>query len=307
MMNDFFIKQNDNHMISLLAAQRQIYTSVKKKIAFNFVLTVICPVIFSLILLVLNFFAFPIAWVRAILVVFTIVSLVIAHFQVKEISKSKKLAANIQEKYDTSLYEMEWNDIACEKPHESIICENSKQYRNQNGDGDLINWYLNEKVELPRVLMVLLCQTKNIGWDVSLKKITNKLLLVVTSIVSLIYLAFFFGATLIDFLIAASVLLPLFIFCYKYVTDNNKSIDSMSGLQKKIEDKLDNIITEKKASLIALTKMSRSLQDEIYRYRAMGNPAPDFLHKNYRPKDEKRYDEIFESYKDKLVNVRINK
>ncbi|HCL6761582.1 TPA: hypothetical protein N2Q99_005377, partial [Citrobacter freundii] len=55
-MNTYFDDQNKPEMISLQAAQRELYSSVKKYLAVSFILTVIVPTLVSIIYLVLNFF-----------------------------------------------------------------------------------------------------------------------------------------------------------------------------------------------------------------------------------------------------------
>ncbi|HBZ7544328.1 TPA: hypothetical protein MM030_005263, partial [Klebsiella pneumoniae] len=66
---------------------------------------------------------------------------------------------------------------------------------------------------------------------------------------------------------------------------------------------LRQVVKEHAYDKKALEKQSRLVQDQIFNYRATGNPVPDFMHKRNRTKDEERYDRIFEEYSSQLQGI----
>ncbi|ECY6709601.1 hypothetical protein F7I58_23490, partial [Salmonella enterica] len=218
----------------------------------------------------------------------------------------KKKAARIQEEYDTSLFNMEWNDIVAGKKipiSESI--EYAQKHLATEGERRLHNWYLNAPMSVSAPLMVMLCQSKNMGWDAGLKRKTSTFLSIILALNIIMFaITFIFtNPTYLQFIAFVAILLPTYQFYYRYVSENKKSVARADELRTLVENTLRQIVKEHAYDKKALEKQSRLVQDQIFNYRATGNPVPDFMHKRNRTKDEERYDRIFEEYSSQLQGI----
>ncbi|MBT0313015.1 hypothetical protein ISO85_06720 [Morganella morganii subsp. morganii] len=306
-MNDFYEKQNEPHMLKLLAGQRQIYSDVKAILMKVFFAGVVVPSILSLIFFVMSFYPGHTGpWIKTLLTIYGVVFFIVNHFIMEHVSNCKKKAARIQEEYDTSLFNMEWNDIVTSK---KIPISESLEYAQKHlateGDHRLRNWYLNAPMSVSAPLMVMLCQSKNMGWDAGLKKKTSTFLSVILAlnIIMLAITFIFTNPTYLQFVAFVAILLPIYQFYYRYVSDNKKSVARADELRILVENALRQVAKERAYDKKALDKQSRLVQDQIFNYRATGNPVPDFMHKSNRAKDEERYDRIFEEYSSQLKGI----
>ena len=306
-MNNFYEKQNELHMLKLLAGQRQIYSDCKTILMKVFFAGVVVPSIFSLIFFVMSFYpGYTGPWIKTLLTIYGLVFFIVNHFIMEHVSNCKKKAARIQEEYDTNLFNMEWNDIVAGK---KIPFSESMEYAQKHfateGDRRLRNWYLNAPMSVSAPLMVMLCQSKNMGWDAGLKKKTSTFLSVILALNIIMFaITFIFtNPTYLQFVAFVAILLPTYQFYYRYVSDNKKSFARADELRILVENTLRQVVKECAYDIKALDKQSRLVQDQIFNYRATGNPVPDFMHKINRAKDEERYDRIFEEYSSQLEGI----
>ncbi|RJT48488.1 MULTISPECIES: S-4TM family putative pore-forming effector [Rahnella] len=303
-MNNYFENQNHPEMIKLQAAQRELYSLVKKYLAYSFLFAVLVPTVASVLYLILSFFpnyTFP--WLKTALTVYGFIMLFINNLLLNHISSIKKRAARIQEEFDTRLFAMEWNDVVAGKrpgPHEWI--EPADKHLKKNGSAALTDWYLNYSIALPSSVMTLLCQSKNLGWDARLKKIISdflSIILVINGIVLLI-LSIIINPPAANIFSLIALLAPVYQFYYRYVNENKKSVARADELREKVESQLDKITETGFFDEASLKRLSRNIQDQIFIYRSSGNPAPDRMHRYNRMRDEERYDRIFDTYSERM-------
>lgn len=306
-MNTYFDDQNNPEMISLQAAQRELYSSVKKYLAVSFVLTVIVPTLVSIIYLILNFFpGYTLPWLKTSLTTYGFIMLFINNLLLNHIGATKKIAARLQEEFDIRLFRLEWNDVVAGKrpgPHDWV--EPADWHLKKNGSDSLINWYLNYFIDLPSPVMTLLCQSKNLGWDARLKQRISDLLSVILAIngVILLILAIAINPSVAVLFSLVALLAPVYQFYYRYVSENKKSVARADELRLKVESELDKIAESGSFDADHLQKLSRNIQDQIFIYRSSGNPVPDRLHRYSRMKDEERYDRIFNAYEERMKSL----
>ncbi|NDO83738.1 hypothetical protein CJP72_24235 [Citrobacter sp. NCU1] len=303
-MNHYFENQNQPEMINLQAAQRELYSVVKKYLTYSFMLAVFVPTMASAIYLVLNFFpGYTFPWLKISLTVYGFIMLFINNLLLNHISSIKKIAARIQEEFDTCLFAMEWNDVvAGKRPRPNEWVEPSDRHLKKNGSSNLTNWYLNYSIALPSPVMTLLCQSKNLGWDSRLKIIISNVLSVVLVVngIMLLVLAIMINPPVVNIFSLIALLAPVYQFYYRYVSENKKSVARADELRQKVESELDKIIESGEFDEGHLKKLSRNIQDQIFIYRSSGNPVPDRIHQYNRVKDEERYDSIFNVYAERM-------
>ncbi len=307
-MNHYFENQNQPEMIDLQAAQRELYSKVKRYLAYSFVLAVLVPTVVSVIYLILSFFpGYTFPWLKTSLTVYGFVMLFINNLSLNHIGSIKRVAARIQEEFDTRLFAMEWNDVvAGKRPSLNEWVEPADQHLMKNGNVSLTNWYLNYSIPLPSAVMTLLCQSKNLGWDARLKMIISNVLsgiLVVNGIVLLV-LAIIINPPSANIFSLVALLAPVYQFYYRYVSENKKSVARADELRQKIESEMDKITESGEFDEGHLKKLSRNIQDQIFIYRSSGNPVPDRVHRYNRMKDEERYDRIFNAYAERMNSLK---
>jgi len=306
-MNRYFERQNEPEMISLQAAQRELYSSVKRYLALSFMLTVVLPTVTSVVYLILNFFpGYIIPWLKTSLTVYGFVMLFINNLMLNHIAAIKKRAARIQEEFDTRLFSLEWNDIvAGKRPGPNEWVEPAGSYLKKSGNSSLTNWYLNTPVNLPSSVMALLCQSKNLGWDARLKQKISDILSAILALNGfvLLVLAIVINPSAVTLFSLVALLAPVYQFYYRYVGENKKSVVRADELHQKLESEMDIIAESMVLDEAHLKKLSRNIQDQIFIYRSSGNPVPDRIHRNNRERDEERYDRIFNVYEKKLESL----
>ncbi|WP_449649092.1 S-4TM family putative pore-forming effector [Rahnella aceris] len=304
MMNHYFETQNKSEMISLQAAQRELYSQVKRYLGCSFVFGVLIPTMLSVVYLVLSFFPdYTFSGLKTFVTFYGFIMLFINTVLLDYIGSVKKVAARIQEEFDTQLYDMEWNDVVAGKrpgPHDWL--EPATRHLQKNGSHRLTDWYLNNPINLPSPVMTLLCQSKNLGWDARLKKYISNLLsvIIVANGIVLLALAILTNPSVVNFFSLVALLAPVYHFYYRYVSENKKSVARADELRLKVESELDKISEIGHFDESYLRKLARNIQDQIFSYRFSGNPVPDRIHRHNRARDEERYDRIFNLYAEKL-------
>lgn len=306
-MNDFYEKQNEPNMLKLLAGQREIYSQVKNILMKIFFAGVVIPSILSFLFFVMSFHpGYTAPWMKTFLTIYGLIFFIINHFILEYTSNCKKKAARIQEEYDTNLFNMEWNEIVAGKKtpiSESIAY--AQKHLTTEGDDGLHNWYLNAPMNVSAPLMIMLCQSKNMGWDAGLKRKTSTFLSIILALNIIMFaITFIFtNPTYLQFIAFIAILLPTYQFYYRYVSENKKSVARADELRTLVENTLRQVVKEHAYDTKTLEKQSRLVQDQIFNYRATGNPVPDFMHSRNRTKDEELYNRIFEEYSSQLQDI----
>lgn len=303
-MNHYYETQNDSEMIRLQAAQRELYSRVKNYLGCSFVFGVLVPTVASAIYLVLSFFPdYTLPWLKTTVTIYGFIMLFINMLLLDHVGSIKRIAARVQEEFDTRLYDMEWNEVLVGRhlgPHEWL--EPANQHLHKYGSSRLTDWYLNDPVNIPSPIMMLLCQSKNLGWDASLKRIISNLLslIILANGIVLLVLAIVINPPAANVFSFIALLAPVYHFYYRYVSENKKSVSRADELRHKIEYEMDKITESGRVDDAHLKKTGRNIQDQIFSYRASGNPVPDIIHRRNRMRDEERYDRIFNHYAEKI-------
>lgn len=307
MMNQYFETQNKPEMIRLQAAQRELYSSVKRYLAGSFFLGVLMPTVLSAVYLVLSFFpGYTFPWLKTSITLYGFIMLFINNLLLNRIASVKRTAARMQEEFDVRLFGLEWNDVVAGKhPTSHEWFEPSEQHLEKNGSDSLKNWYLNGPIRLPAPVMTLLCQSKNLGWDARLKKKISDILslIIVANGIALLILGLVINPPLVNVFSLVALLAPVYHFYYRYVSENKKSVVRADELRQRIEFELDKISESLEFDENHLKKLARNIQDQIFSYRVSGNPVPDQLHRRNRVRDEERYDRIFDFYVGKINSL----
>jgi len=275
MSNGINIRQNEEKSIMYLAAQRQIYSEVKRK---N-ILKGLCIVVFPLICSVLQTFIGNNA-VLSVLPVLTMLLWFVSFLLNDYIKKEKETAAYIQQEFDMYVYQMPWdNRLFGEKRniHIEIINKSKSIMKNQKKRNKLLNWYTITIDSMELKEGILACQEENISWDMELRKRYKKVSIIL--ITGLILLIFIIGVVnneaVLVLLLRFAFVLPLLRWLLETEKQLNNDIDNLMEL-----DALVYSETEKDMDKL------QEIQHKIYNHRKSCYAIPDFFYKLFKAKDE---------------------
>jgi hypothetical protein len=205
--------------------------------------------------------------------------------------KLKKLAASIQEKFDTTVLLIGWNKtLISNKPEDGLILRYYNKYIKKYKIDNLYGWYSNEVLPVNTNIATLLCQRTNCSYDFTLReRYTNTILLLAAStFIILLIVAGQNGITVQNLI--SSVLfpsLPVFVLAYKQIHSNKEAIENLKELKDLIENELDKI----KIIDTIESHLIRQIQDKIYLKRINSPLLPEWAYNFLRQnlEDEMHY------------------
>lgn len=287
-------EQDSDASIRYLAAQKQLYISGKSTFAFQVIIAVPIPIIISIVTPLLSKPEQGIIW---IFVLYSIIATFLEFFCEDRAMKLKKMAASIQEKFDTTVLMIGWNKtLLPNKPEDGLILRYYNKFLKKHKVDKLFGWYSNEVLPVNTNIATLLCQRTNCSYDFTLRKrYTNTILLLAAStFFVLLIVAGQSGITVPTFI--SSVLfpsLPVFVLAYKQITSNKEAIENLKELKELIENELEII----KISDTIDSLLIRQIQDKIYLKRINSPLLPEWAYNFLRQNLE---DEMHFSVKEKV-------
>lgn len=290
-------EQDSETSIKYLAAQKQLYINGKTTFAFQVLIAVPIPILISIVTPLLGKEEQSIVW---IFVLYSIIATFLEFFCEDRAMKLKKLAASIQEKFDTSVLLIDWNKtLISSKPDDGIILRFYNKYIKKNKLDKLYGWYSNEVLPINTNIATLLCQRTNCSYDFTLRKrYTNTiLLLAAATFLILLIIAGQNGLTVPNFI--STVLfpsLPVFVLAYKQISTNKEAIENLKELKDLIEDRLENLSINDQVE----THLIRQIQDKIYLKRINSPLLPEWAYNFLRQNLE---DEMHFSVKEKVKEL----
>lgn len=265
-MNSFNDRQNEQASIDKLAAQNQLYGDAKARLGIYLFLSV--PVVMVLNLIVKP--AFINDWLGLGLTFdltdsIALYGVLLAGYELiflkYYMSKLKQKAAKVQEEFDCSVYQLEWNNILCgNKVCEREIKRLSDKYSSKGKDRNrLVDWYTPEVQQVDNIKAVLLCQKENLGWDIDQRE---KFVYFVTLLASLVFassliIGFYFEFTLKSLILAAVIpSWPAISFAITNYLENQEAIQDKKDLKSAVD-----CAAEIKSPTV---KYTRNVQNVIY-------------------------------------------
>lgn len=297
--NYILVTQNNSFHIDQLLAQKKIYSNAKSLQGIQFFTTILLPIILALLFRTYPNIIDKNNWI-------SILYLLIASFSEKIlerlIDKNKKLAATIQETFDTEVLQIEINETLniASVDRETIRAKSKRSKTNRNKVESVTNWYSLNLKGVNTNIASILCQRTNIYYDFSVRKRYNWLMriFVIMTFIILLCISLENDITFKSFLLEVIIpSVPIFMFAYKEINTNTESINNLKYLKNIIEKTLDNINIH---SSIEKTLL-RKIQDRIYSNRNLSPLIPDLIYRIIRPKLE---DEMNYSIEQKLEELK---
>ena len=268
-------EQDSDTSIKYLAAQKQLYMNGKTTFAFQVLIAVPIPIIISIVTPLLGKDEQSIVW---IFILYSIITTFLEFFCEDRAMKLKKLAASIQEKFDTSVLLIDWNKtLIPSKPDDGLILRYYNKYIKKHKLDKLYGWYSNEVRPIDTNIATLLCQRTNCSYDFTLRKrYANTILLMAAStFIILLIVAGQSGITIASFI--SNVLfpsLPVFVLAYKQITSNNEALENLKELKDLIENELETL----KINNVVDKYIIRQVQDKIYLKRINSPLLPEWAY-----------------------------
>lgn len=276
-MNIIATTQNQDDHLTLLAAQRQLYSEEKRRMALWAVVTLAVAVTGSGVVQ---------AWTPYVpLATFIAIVLAAVEFRyLKALTEKRTNAAKIQELFDCNVLELPWNKfLAGRKPAPEVIngaAARFKQAQKEKGWEQLKNWYTSFSPNDPLHLARLACQRENLVWDGQIKRNyaigvylvfgTIAVLVVAWAIVTHMDMARFFGGPAILFL-------PLLVFGLTHAGTHCRAAERVKELKDAVDD-LTEELSHARHTPESLAQESRYLQNEIFHHRADNAPVWDWFY-----------------------------
>lgn len=290
-------EQDSDTSIKYLAAQKQLYMNGKSTFAFQVLIAVPIPILISIVTPLLSKPEQGIIW---IFVLYSIIATFLEFYCEDRAMKLKKLAASIQEKFDTSVLLIDWNKtLITSKPDDGIILRFYNKYIKKNNLDKLYGWYSNEVLPVNTNIATLLCQRTNCSYDFTLRqRYTNTiLLLAAATFLILLIIAGQNGLTVPNFI--STVLfpsLPVFVLAYKQISTNKEAIENLKELKDLIEGRLETLRINDQVE----PHLIRQIQDKIYLKRINSPLLPEWAYNFLRQNLE---DEMHFSVKEKVKEL----
>lgn len=285
MDNGIHIRQNEEKSLAMLAAQRQLYSDAKRFFYVDFVLLVIIPFVFSILMLFwknnhcLEFLSYIVS------IIALLSSLI---FDWKETSK-KELAAYIQTKFDTYVFQMPWkvNTFPEEKDVRLIIDDNSQKLfkKDPNQKERLKNWYdcAENMKTAPLLNTIYSCQHENLTWDYELRKRVRNGGNVLSGVLIFLIIVsgVIFNSSVLQVMYRFVFILPIL----KWAVDLNKTLPKDMRRLDALRSKFSSDTPDSMDDL-------QMIEYDFYNHRSQCYLIPDLIYKIYRKRDSEREQRI---------------
>ena len=278
MSNGINQRQNEEKCVAMLAAQRQLYNDAKKLDWTSTVLSVLIPFLLSCILL----FVSKDSPVGVISYIVSIVSMIFSFCVSGHIKNEKRMAAFIQQKFDTYVYTMPWNRriFGDDKNVSSEIAQYSEKILSNNAEKEkLKNWYTVEADRKPLNEGILVCQRENFTWDAGLRKRFRRLSIGVVVLLSGVVLIMggILNESVIELLCRIAFWAPMLQWLFETVKMLNDDLENLNELDVAINSKEEKSMED-----------LQDIQKLIYEHRKGCLTIPNFFYGYFKDNDEDR-------------------
>lgn len=269
-------RQNEEHSIEMLAAQRKLYSDAKTANWISTALSVWIPFGLSILLA----FVPQDSPLESISYIVSIAGMIASFVVDGYIKKRKELAASIQQKFDIYVYQMPWNEriFGRDKNLNHAIAEHSKSIMsNENEKKALYDWYAPVVNGKPINEGILACQRENQWWDVGIRMRYRSACCIVIIVMTVIV----FGMGLVrneeavKLLWRFAFIVPMLQWLIDAIKQLNEDIDSLN--------ETDEMINE--GTLKSMDDL-QDIQAKIYEHRKGCFAIPNFFYDFFKDNDE---------------------
>lgn len=300
MTNKINEKQNLSSNITLLKAQRALYSSAKNYAGLQLILTVVIMVAISIIYLVYGkgWLGLPVTDLTWLVTSTSFIILLLDSIWLTPLIESKKeMAARIQQEFDVNVLGINWSKGFLGKKVDKEDIE-AWCYKFKGDEEKLKDWYCIKVEQLPLLPAKICCQSENCWWDGDLRKNYNTIIIIAT--VLLVAISFIISIsmnyTLQNFFaIFLAPLLPFSTIAFNTIYDNNKSIERLKNLKNDISDLWEKII-KKEISDSDANVLIEGIQLGIFSNRKDSPLVFDFVYWLQKDRKEQIFNKTVDQY-----------
>ena len=287
MSNGIAKRENEEKSIKLLAAQRKLYKEVGRLNSTDFFLSVIFPIVVSAVssLIIENKGLYILKYLTPVAIFF------LSRWISYDSSRKRKLAAEIQQEFDTYVFQMSWDKSLFgdeNKVKDDVIKYLGGCHYDDDKNKLLTDWYAPSIDQLSLEDGINACQRENINWDSELRKKCKKVIFIIGALA--IFFLFFKGAlyneTVRQLLIEFYLYFPIFKWLY----------DTHDGLRNDIQ-RLDKIYDRFMRPDEVTMHDLQFTQQLIYEHRKEAIKLPDVIYEIFRENDENREKNIIDLHR----------
>lgn len=296
--NSIIAFQNTDQGLEYLAASSQFYKQAKNVLGLQLSLVVVIPIILSILGVLFSNFA---PWAALYGLVISIIDEAFLDGSKKHLQKN---GAKVQELFDCTAFQLEWNSlVAGPKLEKETILNAAHQYRKHKSvDG---NWYPVVVEKPPLHLARIICQRTNVSYDMQLRRnyslIVLLVLIVTISAIAVIGLSINFTVDRLIILVVAPIL-PFILWAIREWRDQADTIKRLEHIRAEVIDIWDRVI-DQQADIDQFTVESRKLQDQLYTHRYQSPMIFNFIYKMFRPKSEETMNKMAEALVKEVLNT----
>jgi len=266
-------RQNEDYSLTLLAAQRQMYSSGKRARLYGVLGSGVLAIIAPIVLLF-----FP--QYGSLMVIAGGMWFIIVFASLRSQENVFKVAAKVQEEFDVELFRLPWNDILV-GPHvtRELIYEASRAFR---GDRTALRDWYPEVSNLPHYIGVLVCQRSNIVWEWRLRRGYGWAVAILASIllISGVTLGCWLGETLLNWLFGVFFpSLPAYLYGLETSLTQFRTANEVEEFEERVNELWRKALLEPQ---IVNAEQCRRIQDRIFIHRRNALPIPDSWYKLLR-------------------------
>lgn len=276
MSNGIRLRQNEEHSIEMLAAQRQLYNDAKKYDWLSTALSVWIPFVMAIMLLFISEDSL-VGIVSYIVPIISAISSFIINGKIKD---KKEWAASIQQKFDTYIYTMPWDTRIFGKNRNldnKIAEHSSKILSDEEEKKSLYDWYTPSVDEKEIKEGILCCQRENVWWDVGLRKRfkMGSIITIVILCITVFIMGICKNESTVKLLWRFAFVAPMLKWLLSTIEQLNRDIHTLQKLDERIND--------------GESKSEEDLQDIqklIFDHRKNCFAIPNFFYKHFKDNDE---------------------
>ncbi|MEU8370088.1 S-4TM family putative pore-forming effector [Micromonospora tulbaghiae] len=269
--------QNSERALTLLAAQRRLYSDAKSIQGIRLLITAVGAVGGVAAALAFS------PWRTSIGIITGLVLLSVSVLGGAREKRKIKEASSVQEELDVMLFGLDWNELCADRPTATTITTAATRHKSDRSD--LRNWYPDTGT-VPYPMNVLICQNSNLGWGSTAHRAwaatVTGAIVVLLCVSAVITVAGRMGV--VEALIAVVVpQLSLFKELYEMTRSNLDAATSKSSAEGKVLSLWRRGLTNPAAVTIG---DCRAVQDKVLQFRQSGASIPDWFHNRLRPRQE---------------------
>lgn len=268
--------QNQQLHLKELCAQKQIYSDAKRYFYLQLIIAVPIPILIAVSQLFIDRDNHTFNWIFALYgVTASIAEIVIENY----ITKLKRIAATIQEQFDTAVLLIAWNNVLIKEREMPEIIHKyyAKHLKISDNIDRLYNWYSLKIRSIHSNAATLICQRTNCTYDFSIRQ---KFIFIIGAIGIITLITIVIAANAIGinvpifFTNIALPILPVTLIIIKQYNLNAESIQNLVDLKELIEQELHDLNSETNVS----PNIIRQIQDKIFTNRTNSPLMPNQLY-----------------------------